>query len=136
MSDDEKLRNVSAERHGRHSTEQAITGLFVAHICGRSSAHSTLTKLTKRVSAGVAMNADQVKVLSERVAALEAENARLLQLEKSILLKARNLKAGGWDLSDEDGAAGEIHEAITAFWIEMEIEVAARQALEKKLAPQ
>lgn len=80
------------------------------------------------------MNTETEKQLRAHIAGLEKENERLLLLEKSIFIKARNIKGGGWKLSDEDGAAGEIHAAITGLLIEMEGEVSARQALEEKLA--
>lgn len=43
------------------------TEIFVAHILGQASVIGTSTKLIMRKSAGETMNADQVKILSERV---------------------------------------------------------------------
>lgn len=66
--------------------------------------------------------------------ALVSEAAKHQLLEMSILKKAEMLRRGIWDLSDEVGAAGEIHHAITEFWIEMEGEAKAREALEERMA--
>lgn len=65
---------------------------------------------------------------------LLADNARLKELEASVLKKAEMLRCGWWDLSEETGAAGEIHQAITDFWMELENEVKARETLEEKMA--
>lgn len=43
------------------------TEIFVAYILGQASVIGTSTKLIMRKSAGETMNADQVKILSERV---------------------------------------------------------------------
>ena len=75
----------------------------------------------------------------EYLAALDcllADNARLKELEASVLKKAEMLRGGAWDLSNETGAAGDIHLAITEFWIEFESEVEAREKAEKMMASQ
>ena len=66
------------------------------------------------------MSLEKQTLLEARITELEAENARLLVLEKSVLDKAKMLREGGWHLSDEEGAAGELHAAITGFWIDYE----------------
>ena len=83
--------------------------------------------------AGVIAAYGEGKQLSQ-LDALIAQNERLLTLERSVLKKAEMLRSGWWDLSEEAGAAGEIHQAITDFWIELENEVKAREALEEKMA--
>ncbi|WP_300727480.1 hypothetical protein [Pseudomonas sp.] len=61
------------------------------------------------------------------------ENARLLELEGSILKKAEMLRNNFWDASDDVGAAGAIHGGITSLWMDMEALAAQRDQLQEKL---
>lgn len=67
---------------------------------------------------------------------LLVQSAKLKDLEASVLKKAEMLRDGWWDLSDEMGVAGVLHQAITDLWIELENEAKARQTIEEKLASQ
>lgn len=55
------------------------------------------------------------------------ELERLNTLEVSVKRKAQMISEGWWDVSDESGAGGEIHAAITELLIELENESDARR---------
>ncbi|HDS0941427.1 TPA: hypothetical protein QDZ12_004750 [Pseudomonas putida] len=60
---------------------------------------------------------------------------RLRALEISVRRKAEMIKGRWWDVSSEDGAAGELHAAITSLLIDLEEESSARQAAESRSSP-
>ena len=73
----------------------------------------------------------------EYLAALDcllADNARLKELETSVLKKAEMLRGEYWGLSSETGAAGELHAAITGLHIDLEGIAEQRDQLREKLA--
>ncbi len=63
-----------------------------------------------------------------------SENARLRVLERSVLRMAEFIRNGEWHVSEESGAAGEIHAAITSLHLAIEYEADARIKLEGKMA--
>lgn len=72
--------------------------------------------------------------LLSQLDALVTENERLLILEKSILKKAEMLRHNFWDVSEEVGAAGEIHAGITSLWMDMEGIAEQRDQFQEGLA--
>lgn len=78
------------------------------------------------------MHTENEGQLLARIAELETENVRLLTLEKSVLHKAEMLRNNFWDVSEEVGAAGEIHAAITGLHVEFEKLSDAFQELRRK----
>ena len=78
----------------------------------------TLPKSTSELRAAIidSVGAEYLSVFD----GLLADRARLNMLEGSVLMKAGMLRRGLWGLSDEKGSSGELHQAITEFWIELE----------------